>query len=52
MEFNSRIPIGLLYRTEKPTYEDTEPVLRDGPLVDQKLGLDAKTFDELLAETM
>jgi hypothetical protein len=37
---------------EKPTYEDTEPVLANGPLVEQKLGLDAKTFGELLAETM
>jgi 2-oxoglutarate ferredoxin oxidoreductase subunit beta len=52
LEFGSRIPIGLLYQTEKPTYEDTEPVLRNGPLVDQPLGLDRKTFDEILAETM
>lgn len=52
VEFDQRIPIGLLYRHEKPTYEDTEPVLANGPLVDQKLGLDAGTFGELLAETM
>jgi 2-oxoglutarate ferredoxin oxidoreductase subunit beta len=52
VEFDARIPIGLLYRTEKPAYEDTEPVLLNGPLVDQKLGLDRRTFDELLAETM
>ena len=52
MEFNARIPIGLLYRTEKPTYEDTEPVLLKGPLVEQNLGIDRRTFDELLAETM
>ena len=52
LQFDSRIPIGLLYETEKPTYEDTEPVLLNGPLVDQKLGLDRQTFDELLAETM
>ena len=52
VEFDQRIPIGLLYRHEKPTYEDTEPVLLSGPLVEQKLGLDAKTFSELLAETM
>lgn len=52
LEWGSRIPIGLLYKHEKPTYEDTEPVLRKGPLVDQPLGLDAQTFKELLAETM
>jgi 2-oxoglutarate ferredoxin oxidoreductase subunit beta len=52
LEFGARIPIGLLYRTEKPTYEDTEPVLSRGPLVDQPLGLDPHTFQEILAETM
>ena len=34
------------------TYEDTEPVLSWGPLVDQPLGLDPRTFQEILAETM
>jgi 2-oxoglutarate ferredoxin oxidoreductase subunit beta len=52
LEFGSRIPIGLLYETVRPTYEDTEPVLRRGPLVDQPLGIDPKTFAEILAETM
>jgi 2-oxoglutarate ferredoxin oxidoreductase subunit beta len=51
-EWGQRIPIGLFYRTERPTYEDTEPVLKKGPLVDQPLGLTRKTLDELLAETM
>ena len=52
MEFDSRIPIGLIYRIEKPTYEDTEPVLLNGPLVDQSLGIKKELFDELLAVTM
>jgi 2-oxoglutarate ferredoxin oxidoreductase subunit beta len=52
VEWGSRIPIGLLYRHEKPTYEDTEPVLTKGPLVDQPLGIDPKMFAEVLAETM
>ncbi|MHC5050687.1 MAG: 2-oxoacid ferredoxin oxidoreductase, partial [Planctomycetota bacterium] len=51
-EFGDRIPIGCLYRTEKPIYDDTEPVLAQGPLVDQPLGLDRGTFDEILAEMM
>jgi len=52
LEFEPRIPIGLLYKTERPTYEDTEPVLRRGPLVDHPLGLDRATLDEILSETM
>ena len=52
MEFDSRIPIGLIYKIEKPTYEDTEPVLLNGPLIDQSLGIKKELFDELLAVTM
>jgi 2-oxoglutarate ferredoxin oxidoreductase subunit beta len=52
LEFTPKIPIGLLYRTERPTYEDSEPVLLKGPLVDQALGLDRRTLDAILAETM
>jgi hypothetical protein len=52
MEFGARIPVGLLYRTERPTYEDTEPVLRQAPLVEQPLGLDPKAFAAILEETM
>jgi len=52
LEFGSEIPIGCLYKVDKPIYNDSEPVLQKGPLVDQPLGLDRKTFDALLAETM
>jgi len=52
LEFGSRLPIGLLYQTQRPTYEDSEPVFQKGPLVEQPLGIDRRTFDELLAETM
>jgi 2-oxoglutarate ferredoxin oxidoreductase subunit beta len=52
MEFGSRIPIGCLYQGDRPTYEDSEPVLKKGPLVGQALGLGRDTFKELLAETM
>jgi 2-oxoglutarate ferredoxin oxidoreductase subunit beta len=51
LEFGPRIPIGLLYREERPTYEDLEPVLKSGPLVEQPLGLDRRTFEEVLGET-
>jgi 2-oxoglutarate ferredoxin oxidoreductase subunit beta len=51
-EFGQRLPIGLLYQTQKATYEDTEPVLSKGPLVEQPVGLDPKTLAALLEETM
>ncbi|MCI0664018.1 MAG: thiamine pyrophosphate-dependent enzyme [Acidobacteria bacterium] len=49
-EWGDRIPIGVFFRDEQPTYEDTEPALRSGPLVDQKLGLSKEMFDELMEE--
>ncbi len=52
LEFEPRIPLGLLYQIERPIYDDSEPVLQEGPLVDQPLGLDRETFDQILAETM
>ena len=52
MEFGDRIPLGLVYKVNKPTYEDTEPVLLNGPLVKQPLGIKKELFDQLLEETM
>jgi 2-oxoglutarate/2-oxoacid ferredoxin oxidoreductase subunit beta len=39
LEWGDKIPIGLFYRTERPTYEDLEEVLAAGPLVYQPTGL-------------
>lgn len=37
-EWGARIPLGLFYRVERPTYEDQEPALRSGtPLTKQPL---------------
>lgn len=36
-EWGDRIPIGVIYREEKPTFEDQIPALRNGPLVRHKL---------------
>ena len=37
-EWGARIPIGLFYKVDRPTYEDEEPALRSGtPLVKQPL---------------
>ncbi len=35
-EWGNKIPIGLFYQAERPTYEDEEPVLKPGPPVKQK----------------
>jgi len=36
-EWGERIPIGVLYRQERPTFEDEFPVLGQGPLVKQAI---------------
>ncbi len=36
-EWGDRIPIGVIYRVERPTFEEQIPVLNKGPLVKQKL---------------
>ncbi|MDK1027707.1 MAG: 2-oxoacid:ferredoxin oxidoreductase subunit beta [Anaerolineae bacterium] len=51
-EWGDRIPLGLIYQSEQPTYEDSDPILQRGPLVKQPLGIKQSVLDELLAETM
>ncbi len=50
LEWGEKIPIGLFYRTEKPTYEDLDEVLRAGPLVSQPTGIAdlSKVLDEFV----
>lgn len=51
-EWGDRIPLGLIFKAERPTYEESEPVFEHGPAVDQPVGLRRELFDELLAKTM
>jgi len=37
-EWGERIPIGIIYRNERPSFEDHFPVLSQGPLVDREVG--------------
>jgi 2-oxoglutarate ferredoxin oxidoreductase subunit beta len=37
LQWGERIPIGIFYRTELPTYEEQVPALRAGPLVQQPM---------------
>jgi 2-oxoglutarate/2-oxoacid ferredoxin oxidoreductase subunit beta len=39
LEWGDKIPIGLFYQTEKPTYEELEEVLAAGPLLKQPAGI-------------
>src|SRR5699024_6445905 len=51
LEFGDRIPTGILYKVEKPTYEDKFEFIKEGvPLVDMKLEpLDAeKLMDDFI----
>jgi len=50
LEWGDKIPIGLFYSVEKPSYEDLEEVLAAGPLAHQPAGIpkDSKVLDEFL----
>ena len=48
LEWDARIPIGVIYRQNRPAYEEQLPALREMPLVRQKL--DPLQFEELLNE--
>jgi len=50
LEWGDKIPIGLFYRTERPTYEELEEVLSAGPLARQPAGIRGKEkfLDELI----
>jgi len=50
LEWGDKIPIGLFYKTERPTYEDLEEVLQAGPLALQPVGIRGgeKLLDEFV----
>jgi 2-oxoglutarate ferredoxin oxidoreductase subunit beta len=48
-EWGEKIPIGLFYKEDRPTYENSFPALKKGPLVDQPLERDLeKLFREFM----
>ena len=49
-EFGERIPLGVFYEVDKPTYEDGEKAFQAGPLVSQKIGLTQEIGKKLLQE--
>lgn len=50
LEGGERIPIGVLYAVERPTYEQLDPVLRDGNPFERPLGITQEAGQALLAE--
>ena len=49
-EWGEKIPLGVLFKDEQPIYEDSEPALKEGPLVKHPLGLSQETFQSLYEE--
>jgi 2-oxoglutarate ferredoxin oxidoreductase subunit beta len=49
-EWGDRIPTGIIYRKERPLYEEQVPALKSGPLVKQKIA--PKLFGKLVDEFM
>lgn len=49
-EWGERIPIGVIYRKERATFEEQLPALKKGPLVKQEL--EPRQIEELLDELL
>jgi 2-oxoglutarate ferredoxin oxidoreductase subunit beta len=49
-EWDPKIPLGVFYQGDELTYEDSEPALKQGPLVRQPLGMEKGLFEELVEE--
>jgi 2-oxoglutarate ferredoxin oxidoreductase subunit beta len=49
-EWGDRIPIGVIYRVQRPTFEEQIPALKKGPLVSQKL--EQAKVERVLAELL
>src|SRR5580704_422068 len=49
-EWGDRIPIGVVFQEQRPTYEDSEPAFKKGPIVKQSLQIDKGVFDTLVEE--
>ena len=49
-EWGEKIPTGLFFEKQQPSYEETEPVLRKGPLTKANMRLDDKVFQSLVDE--
>jgi 2-oxoglutarate ferredoxin oxidoreductase subunit beta len=51
-EWGDRIPIGLFFKDEQPTYESSDVVLRKGSIAKKDLHIDKGVFQSLVTELM
>src|SRR5438876_8330579 len=49
-EWGAKIPLGVFYKGDELTYEDSEPALKRGPLVGHPLPIAKGLFEELMEE--
>lgn len=49
-EWGDKIPLGILYKTDMPTYEDGEIAFKKGPLVKQDMKADKAVWREFIEE--
>jgi 2-oxoglutarate ferredoxin oxidoreductase subunit beta len=47
---DGKLPIGVFYETDRPTYEQEETALREAPLTRQRLGLTGEEWASLVGE--
>jgi len=51
-DWEEKIGLGVFYKVSKPTYEDDEVALKDGPLLKQKIGISEETGRKFMEELM
>ncbi len=50
LEFGDRIPLGIIYRNERPTFDERIPLIREKALAQQAQSLDMSKIDSMLKE--
>ncbi|MCX8022926.1 MAG: 2-oxoacid:ferredoxin oxidoreductase subunit beta [Syntrophorhabdaceae bacterium] len=52
LEWGEKIPLGIIYRNERPTFEERMPVIKDRPLIEQEFDFEEvkKRIDSTLGE--
>jgi 2-oxoglutarate ferredoxin oxidoreductase subunit beta len=50
MRTDGRLPIGVFYEVDRPTYEEEEPALRQTPLTESRMGLTGEEWNAVVAE--
>ena len=51
-EWGDRIPLGLFFKDDQPTYESSDVVLRKGSIAKASMNIDKGVFQSLVTELM